>query len=56
MVVIPKVNGPMFRRRAEELLGEYRLLHEAVRLLLSVQEVVHGEIAGLTRKLIGSGR
>lgn len=55
-LVITKGRGEIFRRRAEELLGEYRLLHEAVRPLLAVHEVVHREIAGLTRKLIALAR
>jgi transposase len=55
-LVIGKASGQIFHRRAEELLGEYRLLHEAVRPLLAVHEVVRREIAGLTRKLITLAR
>jgi transposase len=55
-LVIGKAGGNIFRRRAEELLGEHRLLHEAVRPLLAVHQVVRQEIAGLTRKLIALAR
>ncbi|HTO67239.1 MAG TPA: IS110 family transposase [Bradyrhizobium sp.] len=55
-LVIAKASGQTFRRRAEELLGEYQLLREAVRPLLAVHEVVRREIAGLTRKLIAMAR
>jgi transposase len=55
-LVITKAGGQIFRRRAEELLGEYRLMHEAVRPLLAVHEVVQQQIAGLTRKLIALAR
>jgi transposase len=51
-LVIGKVGGNIFRRRAEELVGDYRLLQEAVRTLLAVREVVRREIADLTRKLL----
>jgi transposase len=55
-LVIGKAGGNIFRRRAEELVGEYRLLQEAVRPLLAVHEVVRREIAGLTRKLLALAR
>jgi transposase len=51
-LVIGKAGGNIFRRRAEELVSEYRLLREAVRSLLAVHEVVRREIADLTRKLL----
>jgi transposase len=55
-LVIGKAGGNIFRRRAEELVGEYRLLQEAVRPLLAVREVVRREIAGVTRKLLALAR
>jgi len=55
-LVIAKAGGNIFRRRAEELIGEYRLLQVAVRPLLAVHEVVRREIAGLTRKLLALAR
>jgi transposase len=55
-LVIAKAGGNIFRRRAEELIGEYRLLQVAVRPLLDVHEVVRREIAGLTRKLLALAR
>jgi transposase len=55
-LVIAKAGGNIFRRRAEELIGEYRLLQVAVRSLLVVHEVVRREIAGLTRKLLALAR
>jgi len=55
-LVIGKAGGNIFRRRAEELVGKYRLLREAVRSLLAVHEVVRREIAGLTRKLLALAR
>ncbi|HUK09086.1 MAG TPA: IS110 family transposase [Stellaceae bacterium] len=55
-LVIAKAGSNIFRRRAEELIGEYRLLREAVRPLLAVHEVVRREIAGLTRKLLAMAR
>jgi transposase len=55
-LVITKAGGQIFRRRAEELVGEYRLLQEAVRPLLAVHEVVRREIANLTRKLLALAR
>ena len=55
-LVIGKAGGNIFRRRAEELVGKYRLLREAVRSLLAVHEVVRREIAGLTRKLLAMAR
>ncbi len=53
---IGKAGGNVFHRRAEELVGEYRLLQEAVRPLLAVRETVRREIAGLTRKLLALAR
>jgi transposase len=50
-LVIGKAGGQAFHRRVEELLGEHRLLREAIRPLLAVRELVRREIAGLTRKL-----
>jgi transposase len=55
-LVIGKAGGNIFRRRAEELVGDYRLLREAVRPLLAVHEVVRREIADLTRKLLALAR
>src|SRR5215471_117291 len=55
-LVIGKAGGNIFRRRAEELVGEYHLLREAVRSLLAVHEVVRREIADLTRKLLALAR
>jgi transposase len=55
-LVIGKAGGNIFRRWAEELVGEHRLLREAVRPLLAVHEAVRREIAGLTRKLLGLAR
>jgi len=55
-LVIGKVGGNGFRRRAEELVGEHRLLQEAVRPLLDVREIVRREIANLTRKLLALAR
>ncbi len=51
-LVIGKAGGNVFRRRAEELVGEQLLLQEAIRPLLTVREIVRREIAGLTRKLL----
>jgi transposase len=53
---IGKAGGQAFRRRAEELVGEHRLLQEAVRPLLAVREVARREIASLTRKLLALAR
>ena len=53
---IGKAGGNIFRRRAEELVGEHRLLQEAVRPLLAVREIVRREIASLTRKLLALAR
>jgi transposase len=55
-LVIGKAGGNVFRRRAEELVGEHRLLQEAVRSLLEVREKVSREVAGLTRRLLGLAR
>jgi len=55
-LVIGKAGGKVFHHRAEELVGEHRLLQEAVRPLLAVREVVRREIAGLTRKLMALAR
>jgi len=55
-LVIGKAGGNVFQRRAEELVGEHRLLQEAVRPLLGVREIVRREIAGLTRKLLAMAR
>ena len=55
-LVIGKAGGNIFRRRAEELVGEHRLLQEAVRPLLAVREVVRREIADVTRKLLALAR
>ena len=55
-LVIGKAGGNVFRRRAEELLGEHLLLPEAIRPLLAVREMVRREIAGLTRKLLALAR
>jgi len=53
---IGKAGGKVFHRRAEELVGEHRLLQEAVRPLLGVREIVRREIASLTRKLLALAR
>ncbi len=53
---IGKASGNVFRRRAEELVGEHGLLREAVRPLLAVREIVRREIASLTRKLLALAR
>jgi transposase len=53
---IGKAGGKVFHRRAEELVGEHRLLQEAVRPLLGVREIVCREIASLTRKLLALAR
>ena len=55
-LVIGKAGGNLFRRRAEELVGEHRLLQEAVRPLLGVREIVRREVAGLTRRLLALAR
>jgi transposase len=55
-LVIGKASGNVFHRRVEELVGEHRLLQEAVRPLLAVREVVRREIAGLTRRLLTMAR
>ncbi len=55
-LVIGKAGGNVFRRRTEELVGEHRLLQEAVRPLLAVREIVRREIAALHRKLLGLAR
>jgi transposase len=55
-LVMAKAAGQMFRRRAEELLGERGRLQEAIRPLLAVHEVVRQEINGLSRKLIAMAR
>jgi transposase len=55
-LIIGKVGGNVFHRRAEELVGEHRLLQEAVRPLLGVREIVRREIAGLTRRLLAMAR
>jgi len=55
-LVIGKAGGKVFHRRAEELVGEHRLLQEAVRPLLAVREFVRREIASLTRKLLALAR
>ena len=55
-LVIGKAGGKVFHRRAEELVGEHRLLQEAVRPLLAVRELVRREIASLTRKLLALAR
>ena len=53
---IGKAGVKVFHRRAEELVGEHRLLQEAVRPLLGVREIVRREIASLTRKLLALAR
>ncbi len=53
---IGKAGGNVFHRRAEELVGDYRLLQEAVRPLLGVREIVRREIAGLTCRLLAMAR
>jgi transposase len=55
-LVIGKAGGNVFHRRAEELVGEHRLLQDAVHPLLGVRETVRREIAGLTRKLLALAR
>ncbi len=55
-LIIGKAGGNVFRRRAEELIGEHGLLQEAVRPLLGVRETVRREIASLTRKLLAMAR
>jgi transposase len=55
-LVIGKAGGKVFHRRAEELVGEHRLLQEAIRPLLGVRETVRREIDGLTRKLLAMAR
>ena len=55
-LVIGKAGGKVFHRQAEELVGEHRLLQEAVYPLLSVREFVRREIANLTRKLLALAR
>ena len=55
-LVIGKAGGKVFHRRAEELIGEHRLLQEAIRPLLGVRETVRREIASLTRKLLAMAR
>jgi len=53
---IGKAGGHVFRHRVEELVGEHRLLQEAVRPLLAVREIVRREVAGLTRSLLALAR
>ena len=55
-LVIGKAGGKVFHRRAEELIGEHRLLQEAIRPLLGVRETTRREIASLTRKLLAMAR
>jgi len=55
-LVIGKAAGNMFRRQAEELVGEQDLLRDAVRPLLAVRETVRRQIASLTRKLLTLAR
>ena len=55
-LVIGKAGGNVFRRRAEELVGEQLLMQDAIRPLLAVREMVRREIAGLTRKLLALAR
>ena len=55
-LVIGKAGGNVFHRRAEELVGEHRLLQDAVHPLLGVRETVRREIASLTRKLLALAR
>jgi transposase len=55
-LVIGKAGGNVFRRRAEELVGEPGLLQEAVRPLLEIREIVSREIGGLYRKLLNLAR
>jgi transposase len=55
-LVIGKAGGNVFRRRAEELVGEHGLLQEAVRPLLEIREIVSREIGGLYRKLLSLAR
>ena len=55
-LIIGKAGGKVFHRRAEELVGEHRLLQEAVRPLLGVRERVRLEIADLYRKLLSLAR
>jgi len=55
-LVIGKAGGNVFRRRAEELVGEHGLLQEAVRPLLEIREVVSRETAGLYRKILSLAR
>ncbi len=55
-LVIGKAGGKVFHRRAEELIGEHRLLQEAIRPLLVVRETTRREIASLTRKLLAMAR
>jgi len=55
-LVIGKAGGKVFHRRAEELVGEHRLLQEAIRPLLGVRETTRREIASLTRKLLAMAR
>lgn len=55
-LVIGKAGGNVLRCRIEELLGRHGPLWEAVRPLLAVREIVRGEIAGLTRKLLSLAR
>ncbi len=55
-LVIGKAGGNVFRRRAEELVGEHGLLQEAVRPLLEIRELVSRETAGLYRKILSLAR
>jgi transposase len=55
-LVIGKAGGNVFRRRAEELVGEHGLLQEAVRPLLEIRELVSRETAGLYRKILNLAR
>ncbi len=55
-LVIGKAGGKVFHRRAEELIGEHRLLQEAIHPLLVVRETTRREIASLTRKLLAMAR
>jgi transposase len=55
-LVIGKAGGKAFHRRVEDLVGEHRLLQEAVRPLLAVRELVSREIVGLYRRLLSLAR
>ena len=47
-----RVGEKAFEQRAGELIGENRLLHDAIQPLLDVREIVCGKIAGLTREVM----